>query len=94
MFKKIFSETNKSLRDILLFASYSHKIPHSILFNTLPYQSLRIKIDAFLTDKFKNKFAPENHEKTDSYNKAKKEGIFLNQNFFSEKKNKLYKKHL
>ncbi len=86
MINKIFSETNKSLRDIFLFASYSHKIPHSLLFNLLPYQNLRIRIDAFLTDKFKNNFTLKNREKIDSYQKAKKEGIFLNQNFFSEKK--------
>lgn len=86
MINKIFSETNKSLRDIFLFASYSHKIPHSLLFNLLPYQNLRIKIDAFLTDKFKNNFTLKNREKIGSYQRAKKEGIFLNQNFFSEKK--------
>ena len=86
MFKKIFSETSKSLKDIFLFASYSHKIPQSLLFNILPYQNLRIRIDTFLTDKFKNKFSQKNHKKIDSYDKAKKEGIFLNQNFFSEKK--------
>ena len=57
MFKKIFSETSKSLKDIFLFASYSHKIPQSLLFNILPYQNLRIRIDTFLTDKFKNKFS-------------------------------------
>ena len=86
MINKIFSETNKSLRDIFLFASYSHKIPHSLLFNLLPYQNLRIRIDAFLTDKFKNNFTLKNREKIGSYQRAKKEGIFLNQNFFSEKK--------
>jgi hypothetical protein len=85
MFKKIFSETHKSLRDIFLFTSYSHKIPNSILFNILPYQNLRIRIDTFLTNKFKKKFSSKNYEKISSYEKAKTEGIFLNQNFFSEK---------
>ena len=85
MFKKIFSETSKSLKDIF-YLLYSHKIPQSLLFNILPYQNLRIRIDTFLTDKFKNKFSQKNHKKIDSYDKAKKEGIFLNQNFFSEKK--------
>jgi len=83
--KKIFSEIQKSLRDIFLFSSYSHKIPGSLLFNILPYQNLRIRIDTFLTNKFKNKFIRKDNEKTSFYEKAKKEGIFLNQSFFSEK---------
>ena len=86
MFKKVFLEVYRCLKDIFLFASYSHKIPNSMLFSILPYQNLRIEIDAFLTNKFKKNFLSKNYEKIIFYKIAKKEGIFLNQNFFSEKK--------
>ena len=86
MLKKFFLEIYNTFRDVFLFASYSHKIPNSPLFNILPYQNLRIIIDSFLTNKFKNKFFSENDEKISFYEIGKKDGIFLNQGFFSEKK--------
>ena len=82
--KKFFRNT-KITKRYFFFSSYSHKIPSSLLFNILPYQNLRIRIDTFLTNKFKKKFIRKDNEKTSFYEKAKKEGIFLNQSFFSEK---------
>ena len=53
--KKILLEIYFFFRDIALFASYSHKVPTSFIWNILPYQNLRVLIDIFLTKKFKKK---------------------------------------
>ena len=55
MIKKFILEIYSILKDIALFASYSHKIPISFTFNKLPYQNLRIFIDIFLTKKYQKK---------------------------------------
>ena len=55
MIRKLILEIYSILKDIALFASYSHKIPISFTFNKLPYQNLRIFIDIFLTKNIKKK---------------------------------------
>ena len=56
MIKKLFLEIRSFFKDILLFASYSHKVPVSFIFNKLPYQNFRITIDFFLTQKYQKNF--------------------------------------
>ena len=55
MIKKFFLEIRSFFKDILLFGSYSHKVPVSIIFNKLPYQNLRISIDFFFNAKISKK---------------------------------------
>ena len=86
MIKKLILEIYSILKDIALFASYSHKIPISFTFNKLPYQNLRILIDIFLTKKYQKKIIkkfPLNDQK--DYELGASNGIILNQNYFPEK---------
>ena len=55
MIKNFILEIYSILKDIALFASYSHKVPISLTFNKLPYQKLRIIIDNFLTKTYQKK---------------------------------------
>tara|TARA_E500000178_G_C16873111_1_gene685383 strand:- start:12 stop:968 length:957 start_codon:yes stop_codon:yes gene_type:complete len=86
MIRKFILEIYSILKDIALFASYSHKVPISFTFNKLPYQNLRILIDIFLTKKCQKKIIkkfPINEQK--DYELGASNGIILNQNYFPEK---------
>ena len=56
MIKNFIIEIYSILKDIALFASYSHKVPISLTFNKLPYQKLRIIIDNFFTKTYQKNF--------------------------------------
>ena len=86
MIKKFILEIYSILKDIALFASYSHKIPISFTFNKLPYQNLRILIDIFLTKKYQKKIIKKfPREEQKDYELGASNGIILNQNYFPEK---------
>ena len=85
MIKKFILEIYSILKDIALFASYSHKVPISFTFNKLPYQNLRIFIDIFLTKKYQKKIIKNFLLMIKDYELGASNGIILNQNYFPEK---------
>ena len=86
MIRNFILEIYSIIKDILLFASYSHKVPISFTFNKLPYQNFRIFIDILLTRKFQKKIIKKsNTDKKKNYELSAVDGIILNQNYFSEK---------
>ena len=93
MIKKFILEIYAILKDITLFTSYSHKYPTSKIFNKLPYQQLRILFDYFLTKIYQMKIAKNFHlEKKETLNFGKKNGVIVNENFFSNKEIEKLKK--
>tara|TARA_A100001015_G_scaffold293058_1_gene369175 strand:+ start:90 stop:1046 length:957 start_codon:yes stop_codon:yes gene_type:complete len=87
MIKKLFLEIRSFFKDILLFASYSHKVPVSFIFNKLPYQNFRITIDFFLTQKYQKNFINKiSNNKKQIFEMGNNDGIILNQKFFNDDK--------
>ena len=86
MIKNFIIEIYSILKDIALFASYSHKVPISLTFNKLPYQKLRIIIDNFFTKTYQKKTLKRlSVDKKKNYEFGAMNGIILNQGYFSEK---------
>ncbi len=87
MIKKVTLEIYSLLKDIILFSSYSHKVPISKIFNKLPYQNLRILVDSFLTTKYQNKILKNiSNDKKPFFKLGNQDGFFLNLNFLSDEK--------
>ena len=85
-FKKFLDEPKLILKDIYNFFSSYYKIPLSHFFNLLPYQSLRINIDDFMTNKSQKKLINK-YEKnflTKKFEEGKDGGIIVNKEFFNQ----------
>ena len=86
LYKNIIREPVRVLVDIYYFQLTAYKKPVSFIFNyILPYQSLRIKIDAFLTKIYQTKFMKleKDNSKKNHLEKMYEDGVINIDNFYN-----------